>query len=127
MDTLGLHDIFSSAAKVALIEALYHHPRGLSLRELANISGVQLRSAQLAVESLHEQKIVRTRRVKNRVIISPRVELSIWTLLSAISRENESFKVRERAASYANAAPVLEFIASGQRLVSGIGRRETDG
>lgn len=122
MYALNLPEIFSSSAKVALIETLHHHPRGLSLRELSEISGVQIRSAQLAVESLRDQKIVRTRRTKNRVIVSPRKEQDVWTLLSAICRELEAFKLRERAAHYESAAPILRFISSGRSLINSVAR-----
>ncbi|MCC6953962.1 MAG: hypothetical protein IT290_07580 [Deltaproteobacteria bacterium] len=123
MHSLTLPEIFSSSAKVALIETLYHHDRGLSLRELSELSGVQIRSAQLAVESLREHKIVRTRREKNRVIVSPRKEQDVWTLLSAICRELEAFKIRERAAQYESAAPILKFISSGRALVDSAARK----
>ena len=65
MKTLG--DLFSSAAKTEILRALHHQPDALSLRQLTRLAGVRVRSAELALHSLVNEKLVRRQRTRNRV------------------------------------------------------------
>lgn len=126
MSETDLSKIFSSQAKVALLETLYRHVDGLSLRQLSEVSGVQIRSAQLALDNLQKQRIVKVRRFMNRRIVLPRMEEPIWELLNAIFRERERFLIRESARKQKNATVILSFINSGRKLVAAAKRTKSE-
>jgi DNA-binding transcriptional ArsR family regulator len=63
----ALGDYFGSAAKTEILRALYYQPDGVGLRQLTRIAGLRVRSAELALDSLVNARLVRRRRALRRV------------------------------------------------------------
>lgn len=113
-----LGDLFSSAAKTEILRALYHQPGRVGLRQLARIAGLRVRSAELALDSLVSARVVRRRRVEDRVFYAmdrsdPRASL----LAAVFDAAAEAAIQTERRALDKEAKRILPFIRQATRML----------
>jgi hypothetical protein len=102
MKTLG--NLFGSAAKTEILRALNYQPDGTGLRQLTRIAGLRVRSAELALKFLVRSKLVRRRRIANRVSYAmdwndPRASLltEVFAAAAAAAIRAESHTLDQRA------------------------------
>ena len=117
MKTLG--DLFSSAAKTEILRALHHQPGPLSLRQLARLADIRVRSAELALDSLVNEKLVGRRRTQNRVFYAMDLSHPSAAVLDAVFDAAALAAIRaNRRALDERAKRILPFLRQARRMLS---------
>ena len=113
----ALAALFAYPARTAILESLYYQPGEQSLRLLAEIAGVQVRSAQLALQDLEKGQLVSRRASANRVYFCLRRDHPSCGLLSDVFHAAQKARIRARnAACREEGVNVLRFVSSALRL-----------
>ena len=117
MKTLG--GLFSSAAKTEILRALHHQPDALSLRQLARLAGVRVRSAELALDSLVNEKLVGRRRTQNRVFYAMERSHPDASVLNAVFDAAAVAAIRANSGSFDKRAQrILSFMRQAHRMLN---------
>ena len=117
MTTNTLARLFAYPARTAILESLYYQPRGQSLRLLARIAGLQVRSAQLALKDLQGARLVRRRAATARVYFRLNRRHSAYALLETVFQAAQEARIRARnAACRTEGRHVMQFVSSAWRL-----------
>ncbi len=114
MDSLAL--VLSSAAKFKVVGLLCERSSPLPLRHVSYLTGLPVRSVELAVASLYKQEVVRRRRSSRQVQFSINDQHPLTPLLReifALVREHEN---AQRTNLDAKARSVLSFVDSANDL-----------
>ena len=113
-----LSQLFSSGAKVEILEALYYASNGLGLRKIAATCHLHVHSAEVALKQMHKERLLRRSQKGSRVFYSLNKESNNYQLLKELFLTAEANKIRERAASFRNEGiEVMKFITSSQRMI----------
>jgi hypothetical protein len=64
---MNITDIINSKSKVVCLQIIAGYSEPIHLRRIVNLSGLQPRSIQLALHSLKELRVLKTRKNKNRI------------------------------------------------------------
>jgi hypothetical protein len=117
MATNTLAQLFAYPARTAILEALYYQPGEQSLRLLARIAGLQVRSAQLALKDLQGARLVRRRAAATRVYFCLNRRHSAYALLAAVLQAAQEARIRARNATCrTEGRNVMHFISSALRI-----------
>ena len=117
MKTLG--DLFSSAAKTEILRVLHHQPGALSLRQLSRLAGVRVRSAELALDSLVNEKLVGRRRAQNRVFYAMVRSHPSASVLAAVFDAAAVAAIRTNRRSFDERAQrILPFMRQAHRMLN---------
>jgi hypothetical protein len=117
MKTLG--DLFSSAAKTEILRALHHQPDAVSLRQLARLAGVRVRSAELALDSLVNEKVVWRRRTRDRVFYAMERSHPSVSVLTAVFDAAVLAAIRaNRRSSNERAKRILPYLRQAHRMLN---------
>jgi hypothetical protein len=117
MTTNTLAQLFAYPARTAILESLYYQPGEQSLRLLARIAGLQVRSAQLALKELQGARLVRRRAAGARVYFRLNRRHSAYALLAAVMQAAQEARIRARNATCCmEGRNVLQFVSSALRL-----------
>ena len=104
-------DLITSHAKARLFELLARFNSPLCLRDIASLSGVSLRSTQIALHDFHRQKIVKVFRESNRVMyaINHSHTVEIYRTLFEVESDERIRKSAKRNSKKALAViPIIE-------------------
>ncbi len=117
MKTLGT--LFSSATRTDILRALMYQPAPAGLRPLARIAGAHPRSAELALNALEEERLVkRTRHASgpryalNRKHPDARTLDAVFTAAARTVVLNRCQQLNQRAAG------ILRFIRKADRMLT---------
>ena len=116
--TTKLSQLFSSAAKVEILEALYYASNGLNLRKIAIICHLHVHSAEVALKQMHKERLVRRFKKGLRVFYSLNIKSDNYQLLKELFLAAEANKIRKRAKSFSNEGiAVMKFITSSRSMI----------
>lgn len=114
-----LEHVFTTSARTSLLSVLFRLNAPIGLRRLVEISGVALRSAQLALEQLEEEHLVISMKCANRREFAVNREHSIHSMLKAVFDIERADRLHRRTDSYqAKAQSVLKFANDAVKLFS---------
>lgn len=115
---MELHELFSSGAKVSILETLYHSTTPIPLRRLSCLAGVGLRSTQLALASLHRRGLIDRRRSGNQIRYAARRSRAEWELLARVFETASRYRIEKRSRGYKYAGTaIIKFVDSANRLI----------
>lgn len=114
-----LSQLFSSPARIDVLETLFHQPGEVGLRQIARISGLHLRSVQLALKSLQADHLIRRRKSGARVFFKLNREHPTQELLTTIFRAAESHRIKARAETLqSRGKEVMAFVTASLRVMN---------
>jgi DNA-binding transcriptional ArsR family regulator len=117
MTTNSLAQLFAYPARTAILESLYYQPGEQSLRLLARIAGLQVRSAQLALKDLQGARLVQRRASTSRVYFRLNRRHSAYALLAAVFQAVQEARIRARNTTCrTEGRAVMQFVSSALRL-----------
>ena len=116
MKTLG--KLFSSAARTEILRVLAHQPAPIGLRHLARLAGVHPHSAEVALKSLLDDKLVKRKQAMGRPVYVLDATRPDTALLRAVfdAAEREQIRIRNRALQD-RARSILPFINEATRML----------
>ena len=122
LDSIGMKDTLSSLfaypARTGILETLYYQPGELGLRQVAAVAEVHPRSAELALQDLLRERLVRRRRAGSRVMFALNREHLAYPLLKAVFAASEACRLRQRIAERRDAGrEALSFVAGALRMM----------
>lgn len=119
-----LEHIFTTSARTILLSVLFRLNAPIGLRRLVEISGVALRSAQMALEQLEEEHIITSVRSANRREFAVNRNHSVYSMLKNVFEIERIDMLRRRTDSYqAKAQSVLRFANEAVKLFSKIQKK----
>jgi len=101
--TPRLSQALSSAARTDVLETLFHQAGELGLRQVALISGLPVRSVEVALAGLVRERCVHRRRSGERVYFALNRGHATYPLLADVFRAAERWRIRRAAAARAQA------------------------
>jgi len=114
----ALGHLFSSAAKTEILRALHHQPDVVGLRQLARIAGVRVRSAELALDALVNEGLVRRRRTSTRVFYDMERNHPDASVLAAVFDAAAAAAIRaNRRHLDGQAKRILPFVRQARRML----------
>ena len=101
-----------------MLETLYFQSGELGLRQIALISGLYLRSAELALKDLQKERLLRRRKSGARVYFSLNREHPAYSLLSCLFESLQTYRIRVRAQAVGDdAKEMLRFVVAANRMM----------
>lgn len=117
----NVENIFSSKAKLNVLGAILKTNQPLFLRELSVLARTQIRSVQLVVQQLMREKLIVSKRKKNRLYFELNSSHPDAEFCRKIFSDIEKYKIQKKAKSYSLLAPrILEFNQDMFELVKGV-------
>jgi hypothetical protein len=114
----ALGEFFSSAARTEILRALHYQPEAVGLRQLARVAGIRVRSAELALAALVNEKLVVRGRTRNRVFYALERRHANATVLAAVFDAAAFAAIRaNRQPLDARARRILPFIRQARRML----------
>lgn len=114
-----LSQLFSSKARVEVLEVLYYAQVGLGLRKIADLCNMHVRSVEIALRQMQNEKLVKKKRVGNRIHYWLDVQLDNYRLLKEIFQTAEILKIQIRNETFRNeGSEILEFIVTSQKMIN---------
>lgn len=107
---MEISELFTSSAKYKILGVLSSRRSPIHLRAIAEISGVQIRSAQLAIRSLNDDKILRMTREGNRTLYTLNQKSELCLPLREHFSDEQARILAKRAKSYPPVGQLLERI-----------------
>lgn len=102
---MRMENVFFTKAKFCVVSALVRSKYSMFLRELCALTGIQLRSVQLAVEELVKDGFLISEKKKNRVYFEINPNHPDTLFLQKLFCEIENYKTQKRAEVYSKIAP----------------------
>jgi hypothetical protein len=115
-----LTHLFSSAAKFEILGLLCQRSSPLPLRHISYLTGLPIRSTELAVASLRKQKVLRRKKVGKQVLVSFNDLHESALLLSEIFAVVNKHLMPPQPNLDKKARQVLDFIDSANNLFHGV-------
>ncbi len=115
----ALGKLLSSAAKTEILRALHHQQEAVGLRQLSRIAAVGVRSAELALDSLVEAKLVQRTRTPTRVLYAMNANHPSASVLSDAFDAATLASIREDCRLLdKRASRILPFIEEARRMLA---------
>ena len=114
--TLG--KLFSSAARTEILRVLARQPAPIGLRHLARLAGVHPHSAEVALKSLLDDKLVKRKQATGRPVYALDATRPDAALLRAVfdAAEREQTRIRNQTLQD-RARSILPFINEATRML----------
>lgn len=117
MKTLG--SLLSSAGKTELLRALIYQQGSVGLRQVARIAAIHPHSAEMALDALVREGLVRRRRTSTRVLYEMVWSHEDVTVLKDVFAAAETGFIRARSCILAERArSLLPFIKQATRMIT---------
>ncbi len=117
MFTSPINSLFSSAAKVKLLEILYHQKAPTHLRQLAYLADLPVRSVQLALSALVHCKAVKRRKKSGTVLFSLDPDHKWYSLILDVCRALERAQIRAHTEPKLSPPAYVAFNSETLRLI----------
>ncbi len=104
---MDISHLFSSTTKYKLLRTLSTRSSPIHLRALVDVTAVPLRSAQLAIHSFTEQKLLSLSKESNRVYIKLNDKNPYAIVLQNFFQNDMKRQLRERSQKYTHQGSLL--------------------
>lgn len=105
---MELSDLFSSSSKYRILRTLCNRETPTHLRALAELSNVQIRSAQIAVESLLKTNVITKHKKANRVMLSLNKQSKFSSILIDHFKVEKQQEIASRATKHKDLESILQ-------------------
>lgn len=120
-----LSQLLSSPARTDVLETMFHQSAELGLRQVALVAGVNVRSAELALQGMLAEGLVSRRRVGARAFFALNRRNPCYPLLAAVFTAAEAIRIRDGLVAYKDAGreslafsvAALGMVARGRRSI----------
>jgi hypothetical protein len=113
-----LSQLFAYPARTEVAGTLFFQPGELGLRQIALITGLQVRSVELALKDLQRDRLVRRRKSVNRVFFALNRSHPDYPLLACVFDAAASHRIREFSARLGQRPKeLLRFVVTANRMV----------
>jgi len=110
-------DILNSKSKFICLRTIVAFGEPIHLRRIANLSGLQVRSIQLALRSLEELNVLKTRKNKNRIEYFMNTKSPLVSRLSHLLENPDLTEVRNGDGYKFKFSSSLKFIDETKHLM----------
>lgn len=117
---MNIEQLISSQAKLLCLKVMLSFQEPIHLRRIVNLTGLQVRSVQLALNFFKSIKLVKQSSRANKIEYQFNKTSANFFLIESFFKELNSTEIKMRSSSYTNFIASVTFIEDSKELFNSI-------